>query len=271
MDETTLGFLQSQLIIILFFVFYCAFCTIKQQDSVTFTNKPLFEIYQAFKNPRAGGFTVSFRSLYLPFTISSKAISDSFSFLFLHIFPLHFQAQKLTTLQCTEKHPYIYALIYSQIAIHTLLKMSFTISTIFDSFFSPLPNFKVHDEAVYRKASTAASTKQEEPLRALRWEDCTSISGYGRQYFTNTSMEEDDILCQQTPVPLRQTKTEAHVTAQAVLHVLYQVNHVLNRHLQDGWVEGSLELSFKGDTIMRTDYLWSFNPHNGSAVSFRST
>lgn len=100
----------------------------------------------------------------------------------------------------------------------------------------------VHDEAVFQKASVAASTKEEEPLRAL--------------------LEEDDILCQHAAIPLRQTtiKTEMDVTAQAI-RLFYQVNHTINRHLQHGQVETSIDLVYKGGTIMRTDYRWTFQPY----------
>lgn len=148
--------------------------------------------------------------------------------------------------------------------------MSSPIFTIFDSFFAPLPNFKVHDEAVYRKASAAASTKDEEPLRALNWEESESILQYVRRYLRSTILEEDDILCQQAAIPLRQMtiKTEMDVTAQAILHLFYQVNHTINRHLQHGQVETSLDLVHRGGTIMGTDYRWTFQPYNGTPVPF---
>ena len=128
----------------------------------------------------------------------------------------------------------------------------------------------VHDEAVYQKASVTASTKEEEPLRALKLEETEEILKHGRNYLRSTRLEEDGILCQQAAIPLRQTtiKTELDVTAQAILHLFYRVNHTINRHLQHGQVETSLDLVHRGGTIMRTDYRWTFQPYNGTPVPF---
>ena len=101
----------------------------------------------------------------------------------------------------------------------------------------------------------AAPTKEEELLRALKWEETEEILKHGRNYLRSTRLEEDDILCQEAAIPRRQTtiKTEMDVTAQAILHLFYQVNHTINRHLQHGQVESSLDLVYKGGTIMRTN------------------
>ena len=86
-------------------------------------------------------------------------------------------------------------------------------------------------------------------------------------YLRSTIIEKDDILCQrataqQAAIPLRQTtiKTEMDVTVQAILHIFYQVNHTIKRHLQHGQVETSLDLVHKGGTIMRKTY-----KHNSDA------
>lgn len=142
--------------------------------------------------------------------------------------------------------------------------------TIFDAFFSLLPSFTVDDAAVYRKVSTTAtSTVNEEPLRALKWEHYDSILHKGREHLSNIIPGDNDILCQPATIPLQGTiKTEADVMAQAILHLLYQVNHTVNRHLQNGHIEANLESAQKGSTNARTDYLWTFRPHIGSPVSF---
>ena len=70
---------------------------------------------------------------------------------------------------------------------------------IIDSFLAPLPNFKVHDEAVYQKASVAAPTKEEELLRALKWEETEEILKHGRNYLRSTRLEEDSSFANRQP------------------------------------------------------------------------
>lgn len=172
---------------------------------------------------------------------------------------------------------YVFTLIYSQrinTPYHTTRLYSGErcppqSSQIFDSFFAPLPSFKVHDDVVYRKASAAASTKDEEPLRALKWEESESILQYGRMYLRSTILEKDNILCQRAAIPLRQTTDQNRNACDGpgpILHIFCQVNHTINRHLQHGQVETSLDLVHKGGTIMRTDYRWTFQPYNGTPV-----
>ena len=142
--------------------------------------------------------------------------------------------------------------------------------TISDSFFSLLPNFNVDGSAVYRKVyTTSISTMDEEPLKALKWEHFDSILEVGRNYLSNTIFEDNNILCQPANIPLQSTtiKTKADVTAQAILHLLYQVNHTINQHLQNGQIKTNLKSVQKG-AIVRTDYRWTFHPHDGNPVPF---
>lgn len=139
--------------------------------------------------------------------------------------------------------------------------------TIRDAFFSPLPStISVDESAVYRKISTtSASTKREEPLRALRWEDPSLLAEKGRMHLSKISQKM--ILGQSASIPLQSTvKTEADVMGQAILHLFYVVNHIINTNLKDGHIEAHSEWTQSGK--MRADYRWTYYSPSGEPVPF---
>ena len=138
--------------------------------------------------------------------------------------------------------------------------------TILETFSSSLPDLPLDSSTLeYRKVTTtSASTKAEEPLKALRFNDYHSILDKGRMFLDGISPKD---LSDSVSTTLTSTiKTEADVMAQSILYLLHNVNIVLNKSLKNGWIEGHLEWTQK--LKMRSDYRWTYRSLDGDTLHF---